>query len=228
VQWRAEVDGLALPAELAEQVENPVLHPLSWIDPILSTLGWDGGMLQPGQTYQRQMTEPGPYTYTDGLGHQGQICVDTCTPLGVTLASFEATAQPGAIQVAWETVSELDNAGFNLYRSTSDDWGSAALLTTVPSQAPGSAQGYAYSYEDFDVQPGQSVWYWLEDVDFGGATTLHGPVSATMQTPTAVTLASFDAKSNKPQRTALAWIALIGVLIASRLVMRRRQVRRVS
>ena len=96
VQWRAEIDGLALPSVLAEQAENPALHPLSTLNPISTTLGWDGGMLQPGQIYQRQLTEPGIYTYTDGLGNQGQVCVDTCAPLAVTLASFEATAQPNA------------------------------------------------------------------------------------------------------------------------------------
>ena len=149
--------------------------------------------LKPGQTYQRQLTQPGTYTYSDGLGHQGQVCVDACTPLAVTLASFEATVQPGAVQVTWETVSEIDNAAFNLYRGASDDFGSAALLATVPSQAPGSAQGYAYSYDDMSVQPGQTAWYWLETIDLSGTATLHGPVSATLQTPTAVRLSQFEA-----------------------------------
>ena len=181
VQWRAEVNGLASPALLAQQTENPALHPLSALNPISNTLGWDGGMLGPGQTYQRRMDTPGLYTYTDGTGHQGEVCVTPCSPLAVTLASFDATAQTNHIAVSWETVSEIGNTGFNLYRSTNGDWGSAVLLTYVPSQAPGSAQGASYSYDDFGVSAGQTAWYWLEAVDFNGATSVHGPVSATLQ-----------------------------------------------
>ncbi|MEZ4767393.1 MAG: hypothetical protein R2844_03095 [Caldilineales bacterium] len=218
VQWRAEVDGLS-PSELAAQTDNPVLQPLSALNPISTTLGWDGGMLKPGQTYQRQMNQPGPYTYTDGLGNEGQVCVDTCTPLAVTLASFDATAQPGAIQVAWETASEIGNTGFNLFRSLDDNRNNATLLAYVPSQAPGSPQGFAYSYDDTGVAPGQTAWYWLADVDVNGVATEHGPVSATMLTPTAVTLASFHADAGKPLQSALAWGVLLALLAASRLLM---------
>ncbi|MCA9869294.1 MAG: hypothetical protein KC487_02755, partial [Anaerolineae bacterium] len=44
VQWRADVDGLS-PADLATQTDDPVLQPLSVLNPISTTLGWDGGML---------------------------------------------------------------------------------------------------------------------------------------------------------------------------------------
>jgi plastocyanin len=193
VQWTAEVDSLALPEALAQQMENPSLQPLSVLNAISSTLGWDGGKLQPGQVYRRQMNQPGRFSYTDGLGHEAEICVVTCTPLAVTLAAFEATAQGGAIQISWETVSEVNNTGFYLYRSDSGDWSSATRLGFIPSQAPGSAQGAAYTWQDFDVAAGQTAWYWLEDVDVSGALTQHGPVSATMQAPTAVTLTGLEA-----------------------------------
>ena len=224
VQWRAEVAGLA-PDMLAQQADNPALQPLSVLNPISNTLGWDGGMLQPGQVYQRQLTEPGTYLYSDGLGNQAQVCVDACAPLAIGLASFDATAQPGAIQINWETVSEIDNAGFNLYRAANDDFESAGLVTYMPSQAPGSAQGFAYSYDDTTGQPGETFWYWLEDVELNGAATLHGPVSATMQTPTAVTLATFGAASGGLSTAALAWIVLLALLVASRLLMSWRRSR---
>jgi hypothetical protein len=226
VQWRAEVDGLLPPAELAELAENPALHPLSALNPISTTLGWDGGMLQPGQIYQRQMNQAGRFTYTDGLGNEGEICVDSCTPLAVTLAAFEATAQPGHILVSWETVSEVDNAGFRLYRSLDSDWGSATLLGFIPSQAPGSTQGAAYTWQDFDVAAGQTAWYWLEDVTLSGATTQHGLVSATMNSPTAVTLASFDVEVGQPHRAALGWAALLTLLAVSRLALRAQRIGR--
>jgi hypothetical protein len=114
--------------------------------------------------------------------------------LAITLASFDAQAGADRVVVSWETVSERDNAGFNLYRADSAA-GPQTLLTYVPSQAPGSTQGAAYSYEDLAVQPGETYWYWLEDVSLDGATTLHGPVSATVQVPTAVTLSGITASA---------------------------------
>jgi hypothetical protein len=95
-------------------------------------------------------------------------------------------------------------------------------LAYVPSQAPGAAQGAIYSYEDLAVQPGQTYWYWLEDVDLGGATTLHGPVSVTVQTPTAVTLAGLEAAGGGA--ASFAGLALAaGLAAAGGLFWRRRR-----
>ena len=122
-------------------------------------------------------------------------------PLAVKLAGFEAAAQADHVLVTWETVSEVNNAGFNLYRSATAG-GERTLLGFLPAQAPGSTSGAAYSYEDADVVAGQTYWYWLEDMDLSGAATLHGPVSVTFQAPTAVTLSGLTADAS--QRWAAA------------------------
>ncbi|MFZ2362348.1 MAG: hypothetical protein WA040_23615, partial [Anaerolineae bacterium] len=131
-------------------------------------------------------------TNATGTWRIDNVLIEDSGFLAVTLASFNAEAQADRVAVDWQTVSETGNAGFNLYRST-DPAGPQALLGYVPSQGPGSSQGFAYSFEDLDVQAGQTYWYWLEDVSLSGATTLHGPVSATVQAPTAVTLSSVSA-----------------------------------
>jgi len=115
------------------------------------------------------------------------------SPLAVTLADFSAVQQGDAVQVSWETVSELDNAGFNLYRGESGA-GPQTLLAYLPSSSPGGTAGAAYAYEDrAGLTPGQSYYYWLEDVAISGATTLHGPVSVDFTAPTAVTLSGVAA-----------------------------------
>ena len=43
----------------------------------------------------------------------------TLSPLAVTLADFSAVQQGDHVLVTWETNSELNNRGFNLYRGTS-------------------------------------------------------------------------------------------------------------
>jgi hypothetical protein len=150
--------------------------------------------------------------------------VATAGPLAVTLASFDAQGQADRVVVTWETVSEINNAGFTLYRGLQADGSDRALLANVASQAPGSTLGAAYSYEDLAVQPGDTYWYWLEDVDLAGATTLHGPVSATVQAPTAVTLASFETAPGVTASVAgLALAAGLAVLLAGWLSQQRRR-----
>jgi hypothetical protein len=146
------------------------------------------------------------------------------SPLAVTLAGFSAVQQGGLVLVAWETVSELDNIGFNLYRSDSAA-GPLTWLALIPSQAPGSAQGFAYDYDDLDVQSGQTYWYTLEDISLSGATTLHGPVSATVQAPTAVRLSGSVAAGAGSAGSASLAGALAGLALAG-LAWRRRQAQR--
>ena len=62
-------------------------------------------------------------------------------PSAITLASFTAAAQSDD-QVTWDTASELDNAGFNLYRDTTP--GSIGVKLNdalIPSQGPNSPEG---------------------------------------------------------------------------------------
>lgn len=152
-----------------------------------------------------------------GAGNGGAACdvgayEAGSTPLAVTLASFDAQAMIDHILLSWETVSEINNSGFNLYRSASPA-GPDALLAFVPSQAPGSTVGASYTFTDGQVAPGQTWYYWLEDVDLGGATSLHGPVSATLQAPTAVTVAALQAQAATPAVTP--WGALVASLLAA-------------
>ncbi len=132
-----------------------------------------------GTTKSTNLPDPGMTDWTLDYG------IST-SPLAVTLAAFDAQPAGAGVLVTWETVSEINNAGFNLYRAE-DAGGLYTLLAYVPSQTPGSTQGAVYSHVDAPLTAGQTYWYWLEDVSLGGATTLHGPVSATANAPTAVT-----------------------------------------
>ncbi len=156
-----------------------------------------------------------------GIATYSPFAVGPSQPLAVTLASLTAQGGADRITVAWETGSETGNVGFNLYRSA-DPAGPLTLLAHVPSQAPGSTQGFAYDLRDLAVQPGETWWYTLEDVSLSGATTLHGPVSATVQAPTAVTLAGFEAAADGT--ASFAGLALAaGLAAAGGLLWRRRR-----
>ncbi|MCB0235811.1 MAG: hypothetical protein KDH08_15340, partial [Anaerolineae bacterium] len=133
--------------------------------------------------------------------------------------------QTDRVMITWETVSELQNAGFNLYRSANNyQVGERVNAELIPSQAPGSAQGSAYQFEDLDVTPGQTYWYSLEDVDLSGGTALHGPISATVLTPTAVTLGDLSAASAASPSLLIALAAaVLGVVVFGAFALRQRR-----
>ena len=79
-------------------------------------------------------------------------------------------ASPSSVVVTWETVSEVDSAGFLLYRSDTPD-GPFLLLVGTPIPAQGdSLVGTSYQYEDREVVWGRRYYYQLEEVERSGAS----------------------------------------------------------
>ena len=142
-------------------------------------------------------------------------------PLAITLASFVAASDGQRVLITWETVSEIDNAGFNLYRGRSEA-DPDLFLAWVPSLAPGSGQGNAYSIADTAVEPNRRYWYWLEGVSLNGATIRHGPVSVTVAVPTAVTMGEFQAGS-RDEFVLEIWGLAVASLIGGGLLVRKRR-----
>ena len=99
----------------------------------------------------------------------------TESPTAVSLVSFKAKVNgDGSVTLAWETASEVDNAGFNIYRSKRSD-GTYKKVNgkLIPAEGNG-AVGASYSFED---TPGRGTFYYmLEDVDENGVSAMHGPV----------------------------------------------------
>ncbi len=136
-------------------------------------------------------------SFSDFTGGEGSA-------LAIYLSSFSAEPMREGILVSWETISEINNQGFNLYRNT-DPIRADEPVAFIPSQAPGSSQGSAYEWIDNDVVSGHTYYYWLEDIDLNGTTTLHGPVSATVNAPTAVTISRLYSSS----QPADGWLATL-------------------
>lgn len=137
-------------------------------------------------------------------------------PTAVTLAAFDAAPQNNAIRVTWETASELDNVGFNLYRSETVE-GPYTLLNAalIPPQNPGTVLGGYYEWLDTDAQPGV-VYYKLEALDVKGVGTFYGPVStAIVNAPTAVHLQSLAAHG-MGLPVVVGFIVAMGVFVFSR------------
>ena len=133
-------------------------------------------------------------------------------PTAVTLVSFEAALDGAAVLVTWETAMEIDNVGFNLYRSEAPDGPYVKLNESlIPSQAPGAPFGAEYSWLDETVEPGVTYYYKLEDVEVGGLSTFHGPISVS-QGPNAISLAALDAHGGPLVAVLAAGSILFGVV----------------
>jgi hypothetical protein len=97
-----------------------------------------------------------------------------CGPVWpVTLASFTARSSRGVAVISWETATEIDTAGFVLYRSTTADGPQVQLNSNLIAAQGSGVSGARYSLTD---NPGYgSYYYWLKDVDYSGKSGLHGP-----------------------------------------------------
>jgi hypothetical protein len=113
------------------------------------------------------------------VGVSGTILRYAETPTLIELSSFTASPSSRTVHITWSTASEIDNAGFNIYRAEAEDGEYIKInLSLIPAKGS-SIQGAAYEFTDADVNNLKTYWYKLEDIDLNGISTLHGPVSAT-------------------------------------------------
>ena len=85
--------------------------------------------------------------------------------LSATLLVYQLL-NPAAIEIQWETVSEVETAGFHLYRSESPQ-GGFVLLNEEPIPSQGNAAtGSRYTYLDAGVIAGRTYYYLLEEVEY--------------------------------------------------------------
>jgi hypothetical protein len=99
-------------------------------------------------------------------------------PTFINLSSFAATSSEQKVILEWTTESEIDNAGFNLHRSESENGHYIKINTSIIPAQGSSTQGATYEFVDNDVQNRKTCFYKLEDIDLNGNSTMHGPVSA--------------------------------------------------
>lgn len=109
-------------------------------------------------------------------------------PLLVELERVFAVAAAQKVILSWTTLSEIDNAGFHLFRAkvaNADDSVEYTLpdgtrltdiqkitSTLIPTQGV-SHYGKSYKYIDSDVSPENTYYYALGDVDFKGNINIH-------------------------------------------------------
>ena len=105
-------------------------------------------------------------------------------PLPVSLSSFRAEQTTAGVVLKWTTESELDNAGFYIFRSQSRDGEFKVVNPKLIQGAGTTGERTEYSWTDTTAKPNTVYYYRIEDVSHSGAreqlatVRLRGLVSA--------------------------------------------------
>lgn len=149
-------------------------------DTVVDVLVYEGGAYA-GVTSQAHNCAPDEMIYrTPPFQDTDDCSVDFAwITVPVELTSFTASASPDAVTLAWETATESENLGFNVYRAFGDADRGQLNAELIPG-AGTTLEPQRYSFVDASVTSGQTYRYWLEQVDFGGTTQMFGPITVSV------------------------------------------------
>lgn len=134
-----------------------------------------------------QILEGGLEEDGDGFIHVGD-CSSLELNLPVELTSFDALVHESTVRLAWETATELNNAGFEVQRESPDHtfrkigFVEGSGTTTHPNR---------YRFIDEDVAPNVHYRYRLKQIDLDGSSSFSEVVEVFTEDPSQVALGSF-------------------------------------
>jgi hypothetical protein len=97
-----------------------------------------------------------------------------CPQTAITLSSLQANSFDKKVILKWQTETETNNAGFNIWRAEGFKKINESIIPALGSPTVGSE----YDFVDEWVLNGNRYFYLLEDIDNNGLSTFHGPVKA--------------------------------------------------
>ena len=101
------------------------------------------------------------------------------TPTAVEWGGSSAVVDGDQVVVNWQTLSERDNAGFNVFRATSPD-GPRTQVNAELIEGIGTGDGRDYTFSDTEDLADGDYYYYVEDVEYDGTTMVHEPVKVTV------------------------------------------------
>jgi len=155
----------------------------------------------------------------DGLAENAAVAIGSTTyyihyrstyvqlnlsPTSVVLLQLQALTQNGQVTVRWSTSSEMNTAGFDLYRLVDGQW-VKLNDTLIPAQGwPNGGIGASYSVTDPTAKPGETYTYKLVERTTDGQSIEYGPYERTVS--------EFAVKNFEmtPQGFKLRWLSRTG------------------
>ena len=107
-----------------------------------------------------------------------EIIMGDDDPLPVTLNSFTSQYLNGLPVLNWTTATESENAGWNVYRSISNNFGQAHRINQSDIEGHGSTtEQHDYTYiDEEEVEANKKYFYWIESIDYTGNSNLYGSI----------------------------------------------------
>lgn len=127
------------------------------------------------------------------------------------VSAQEPTPPASVVIVEWTTESEIDTAGFNIYRSENAEGPYIKINPELIPSSPDPILGGKYVYTDTNVIAGRTYYYKLEDVELGGTTTMHGPIEVVVEASSPSAFANLAALW--PLAVLITVLALGGVIL---------------
>ena len=125
--------------------------------------------------------------------------------LPISLNRFAVQYKASKVEVKWVTESETENLGYVIKRAIKydDELSNYEVIASYHDNdellgAGTTVESNEYVYFDENVKPGVSYSYILEDVDYNGVVTSHGPVSIVIPEDYLVDNADFKISRNFP------------------------------
>jgi len=119
--------------------------------------------------------------------------------LPVSLTSLSAQQMDGFNRISWVAQSELNNAGFHVYRAVTQTNEAPArdayrrITQSMISGRGNASSAKEYFFDDHARPENGYSWYIVEDISTSGAKTEHGPVSISAVSPL-----GYELKQNYP------------------------------
>ncbi|MCD6329634.1 MAG: T9SS type A sorting domain-containing protein [Candidatus Cloacimonetes bacterium] len=98
--------------------------------------------------------------------------------LPVELSAFTAVYMNEFVNVSWQTATETDVIGYNIFRSEEDDFSTVQKVNTsiIPGHGT-TTTPQSYEFTDVTADPYYTTYYyWLEVVNFGGTNNIYGSI----------------------------------------------------
>jgi len=119
---------------------------------------------------------------TFGTSAESNIITVFDSTLPVVLSTFTGICEDGSPQLSWTTQSEMENLGWNVYRSNEENGyeeeNVIMLNATLIAGQGTTSEPTTYNYTDsYDPVTNATYWYWLQSISYSGELELYGPVS---------------------------------------------------
>jgi hypothetical protein len=101
---------------------------------------------------------------------------DQSLPVQMTEMKATASAKEGIV-LTWTTESEVNSAGFYVWRSETENGKYQRLSTGIIAGQGNSSSQSGYRFSDPNAMAGKTYWYKIESVSTDGKSEFHGSIS---------------------------------------------------